>query len=80
MQFEQIGKVVVEWDGAGFFVMFPDGDVRTYATAARVERAARKWFEKNTTKASVGTIEWPADRWPGRPMSLLSEVKNRKVA
>lgn len=62
---EKLGKVVVEKDGEALIAMFPDGTVRAFADARRLERAAKKWFEKHTAKASIGEIEWPADRWPG---------------
>ena len=78
--FEKLGKVVVEADGGALVVMFPDGTVKAFSDAKRVERAAKKWFEEHTETASVGEIEWPADRWPGRPASLLGEVKFRKHA
>lgn len=76
---EKLGKVVVERADDGFLVMFPDGSVKGFSDIKRIEKAAKRWFEGHTKRASVGSIEWPAAYWPGRPSSLLGKFTFQKV-
>lgn len=55
------GKVVVERDGAGgFLMMYPDGKVESWRKRETVERRAKAWFHINNDPAriGVGLIEW----------------------
>jgi hypothetical protein len=55
------GTVIIETDGIGFFVMFPDGCIVAKNNKTAAERAAKRWFEKNIGREAaigVGNIEW----------------------
>jgi hypothetical protein len=54
------GMCVVERDGDGFLVMFPDGNLQGAMTKAQAEKACSQWFKQHVDADSigVGTIEW----------------------
>ena len=56
------GKVVIEHDGIGYLVMFPDGYMKGYARKSNALKAANKWFKDalgdEGWKVGIGTIEW----------------------
>lgn len=54
VKYVQQGIVVVERDEDGFLVMFPDGEVRHFSHAGKVEQAARD--------CKARSIEWRDNR------------------
>jgi hypothetical protein len=56
------GKTIIEWDGAGYLIMHPDGTVASVATKHSAERAAVAWYRANLgdegRKIGFGLIEW----------------------
>jgi hypothetical protein len=54
------GKVVIEADGDGFLIMFPDGEIVGASTRTKAEAKARQWFKEHVGKSAIGVgeIEW----------------------
>jgi len=54
------GKIVIEPDGDGFLIMFPDGSIEG-SSKTNAERKARRWFKTKLGKGlkiGIGEIEW----------------------
>jgi len=58
----QQGVVVVETDGRGYMVNYPDGEIEGARSHSDAEGKAKKWLEKNLEETpeafGVGSIEW----------------------
>lgn len=54
------GTVVIERDGRGYLMMFPDGTVESARSRKAAEHKARKWFYQHLPEKAIGigTIEW----------------------
>jgi len=53
--------VVIETDGRGYMVNYPDGRVEGAVSHSDAERKAKRWFQENLKDAravGVGAIEW----------------------
>lgn len=63
-QVEVQGKIIAHSDEdapGSWFLMFPDGVVRWYATRRQAEKEAKAWFAANLgapERIGVGAIEW----------------------
>jgi len=57
---QEQGTVIVERDGDGFLMMFPDGTIEGAGTRRAVDRKAKIWFAKHLNEKSIGVgrIEW----------------------
>ena len=54
------GKCVVEKDGRGYLVMFPDGVIEYAPSRDAAEKRCKRWFRENleSTDIGIGEIEW----------------------
>ncbi len=54
------GKVIIEPDGDGFLILFPDGEVQGAATKQRANTKIKHWFRDNVRHDAIGVgmIEW----------------------
>jgi hypothetical protein len=53
--------VVIETDGRGYMVNYPDGGIEGAMSHSDAERKAKRWFRENLKDAQavgVGAIEW----------------------
>lgn len=52
-----LGRCVVERDGPGYVVMFPDGSVKVFMAYAKASEAIKKYYAKRTPKDAIGVGE-----------------------
>ncbi len=60
------GKIVAEFDGRGWLIMYPDGSVEGGAISRdEVEQRAKAWFKLNINPevVGVGMVEYKRPRW-----------------